>query len=79
MDWTEEKKPEDGVSYYDHTILVTPIGEFIIEWKSWKEHPSYDISIDGEWVGTEYDLESAKNKVTEYITDISNNLIKFLI
>jgi hypothetical protein len=67
MNWSEPKPPTDNVSYYDHTILETPIGVAIIEWKSWKDQPSYDIQLDGNWLGVEYTLGDAKTKVHEYL------------
>lgn len=82
MKWTEPKKSTDGVSFYDHTIAETPIGRMIIEWKSWKESPSYDVMLDNEWIGVDYDLESAKQigvnhlneklkKLTAYMQELS--------
>lgn len=76
--WTELSGPIENVSYYDHVMLSTPIGNFTIEWKSWKESPTYDILIGTEYVGSEFDLESAKNRVLAYLkrkTNELNNLI----
>ena len=63
MKWTKESKPKEGVSYYDHTILSTLIGTYIIEWKSWKDRPSYDIKLDNAWLGCQYSLGDAKTVV----------------
>jgi hypothetical protein len=38
-----------------------------IEWKSWKESPDYGIYLDGKYIGTEYNLDMAKDVVKEYI------------
>lgn len=79
MQWTEPSKPLDGVSYYDHVILKTPIGDIIIEWKSWKEMDSYCITLNGDkWIGSEYDLDSAKNKAEDFIKSVSSQLIAFI-
>ena len=28
---------------YDHVRGASPLGEFLITWKSWKEEPSFDV------------------------------------
>jgi len=43
--WKQYKCGENGISY-DHSILNTPFGRFLITWKSWKEYPSFDVD---EW------------------------------
>jgi hypothetical protein len=78
MNWTDQKPPIKGESYYDHVKLETPIGWIIIEWKSWKESPSYEIMINDNWIGAEYSLDDAKLKAVEYIKDIYSKLEKFL-
>jgi len=78
MNWTENKPATEGVSHYDHTILESPIGKFIIEWKSWKEVPSYDVMLNDDWVGSEYDLEDAKNLAEKHLVDISDKLTNFI-
>ena len=78
MKWTEPKKPTDGVSFYDHTIAETPIGRMIIEWKSWKESPSYDVMLDNEWIGVDYDLESAKQIGVKYLNDKLKKLTEYM-
>ena len=59
--WSIEKSGNETCSY-DHVRAETPLGEFLITWKSWKERPSYDIQAydDGKWLGSEYTLELAK-------------------
>lgn len=77
MKWTENISPNDS-SYYDHTICETPLGIFIIEWKSWKSSPGYDISLDGSYIGTEYELSDAKDFVRVYLVELSDKLLKYL-
>ena len=61
MKWTTPAPPTIGISSYDHTTLDTPIGKFMIEWKSWKEQPSFDILLNGELLTTTWnDLKNAK-------------------
>jgi hypothetical protein len=71
MMWSEISKPVEGVSFYDHTYLNTPLGKVIIEWKSWKESPDYGVALETEdaYIGTAFDLESAKDMASKYILD----------
>jgi hypothetical protein len=80
MNWTEPQEPKKGVSWYDHVTLETPLGTFRIEWKSWKEFGSYDISIDDDYniFESEYDLESAKEKVRDFLTEKHKELSEIL-
>jgi hypothetical protein len=75
LNWTPEAPPTDGVSFYNHTICETPIGRIIIEWKSWKESPSYDVELDGKWIGVSYTLSEAKELAQNHIFDIIKELI----
>jgi len=78
MNWTEQKGPTEGISHYDHITLKTPIGIFIIEWKSWKTKLSYDIQLNNEWIGFEYDLKSAKDIAENHILNLTNELNDFV-
>ena len=42
IEWSEEKEPNNEVSY-NHVIGQTPLGEFLITWKGWKEYAGFDI------------------------------------
>lgn len=77
--WSYPTLPNND-SFYDHITLQSPLGLIIIEWKSWKELPSYDITnkTTGEWLGCEYDLRGAQNKVNELITNKFTELKIFI-
>lgn len=77
MNWSEIKEPNKEVSY-NHVILESPLGKFVIDWKGWKENPSYDIQLNDEWIGSEYDLETAKGFVNQYLVDKTNKLNEFI-
>lgn len=65
LEWSEPKPPTAGVSSYDHSIADSPIGEFRVEWKSWKQYPSYVVySPDGN-VQVEDSLEKAVSSAQE--------------
>jgi hypothetical protein len=79
MNWTNPKPPTEGISHYDHTICETPFGKLKIEWKSWKESDSYDVMLnDSDWVGAEYDLESAKELARNYLVQKHKELSELL-
>lgn len=77
MKWSKEKKPNSECPY-NHVDTITPIGKLLIDWKGWKELPSYDISLDGDYVGSEYSLEDAKERAMEYLEAKSKELTNFL-
>lgn len=44
LQWTDHFPPNDECSY-DHVFADTPFGRFSIEWKSWKKHDTFDVSV----------------------------------
>lgn len=40
LEWSDPKPPTKGISHYDHVTAETPLGQIMLEWKSWKEHDS---------------------------------------
>lgn len=78
MNWTEPCKPKEGVSYYDHIIAETPLGICIIEWKGWKENDSYSIKLGIDYIGDEFTLEDAKERVNAFLVSKRNELSFYL-
>ncbi|NTJ46553.1 hypothetical protein G6K93_05935 [Agrobacterium rhizogenes] len=61
LEWSEPRKPDGKESFYDHCIATSPLGEYRIEWKSWKgEGDGYGVDSTLGWVGCEYTLDAAK-------------------
>lgn len=60
IEWSEESQANEEIRY-NHVIGKTPLGNFEIIWKSWKEYPSYTIehTVFG-YVGDHASLEDAK-------------------
>ncbi len=77
MNWTEVIDPNSENSY-SHIKCDTPLGKIYIDWKSWKTNPSFDISIDGSWIGTSYDLDESKQISKDWLTEKYNSLKSFL-
>ena len=60
LEWSEPRPPSKDVSSYDHVVSHTPLGDIILEWKSWKKYssPSGMMPWDEHVVG--HDLDDAK-------------------
>lgn len=43
IEWSETRRPNSECSY-THVVAMTPFGKIQIEWKGWKERPSYDAT-----------------------------------
>jgi len=77
MKWSEEQPPNNTTSYH-HIICETPLGLCIIDWKGWKEDPSYDAWVGDLWLGSARSLEEAKKICHDYLHEIRRKLIHFL-
>lgn len=79
MNWTEQKPPNGEDRWYDHVECETPLGNILIEWKSWKINPDYGVIIeDSHWISTEYSLEDAKESARKYLEKKSEELKLYL-
>ena len=77
MKWSEPHKPNDNISY-DYVTMDSPLGEFIISWKSWKETPSYDLELDGKWLSSDWDLTQCKSGARQYLLKIQEESYQFI-
>lgn len=77
LNWTEPAKPKEGVSSYDHVMCDTPLGRIMIEWKSWKDSPGYDVQLENDWIGCEYSLEDAKQVAIAHLQKKMMELLGF--
>ena len=63
LKWSEDRPPSQEVQY-DHSIAETPIGKFLLTWKSWKEPYDRGIGFDetpwGVWYAGWSTTEQAK-------------------
>jgi uncharacterized protein (DUF2126 family) len=57
--WSVPSPPNTYCSY-DHTFADTPFGRYQIEWKGWKDHPSYGTEFAGQYIGDENSLDAAR-------------------
>lgn len=59
LEWSEPSPPTEDRPY-DHVTAGCPLGEYHIEWKSWKDSPGFVVYLSEHYLGTYYDLEAAK-------------------
>lgn len=61
LEWSEERQPcwECG---YNHVVATSPFGQWRIEWKGWKENPSFYLVLQDLPMQTEamQSLDDAK-------------------
>ena len=73
LEWSKEYQPNEKISY-NHVTAASALGEFSIEWKGWKEHDSYCLYLDGEYIDSSFDLEDSKSKALEHLQTVFNRL-----
>lgn len=60
--WSTSRNPNNECRY-NHAVAETPLGELRIEWKGWKDYPSFDATMPwGEYI-TGTDLDDIKSSV----------------
>lgn len=68
--WTDPAPPNETGCRYDHVTAETPLGQFSIEWKSWKVNDSRDLYLAGEHVKSCHDLDEAKQAAFEHLASL---------
>jgi hypothetical protein len=68
LQWTDPAPPGQRSSY-DNCTAPSVLGEFMIEWRSWKaDGDGYCLSLGGaEFLGSYPDLPTAQNKAFEVL------------
>jgi hypothetical protein len=78
FEWTDPAPPANGdPSFYDHVIAETPLGEVVIEWKSWKDYPDYVCQTPWETFVCGETLEEAKIAVESSLLHLQKDLYEF--
>lgn len=60
---------------YDALKAKTSLGDFIIDWKSWKEYPVYDLWLEDKHIGSYFSLVEAQAAQLTYVADIIAGLL----
>lgn len=78
MEWSEIIYARDNNKHDDHVKCMTPIGEVVVNWKSWDEYDHFDIYINDDYIGFADSLEKAKDIAHNKLTEICESLGRFL-
>lgn len=74
--WSREYEANETIRY-NHVLADSPLGQFSIEWKGWKEHDSYCTYIGGHYLYSAYDLDEAKLIAEKYLMGKAQELFEF--
>lgn len=73
LNWSKPYPPDDHIRY-DHVVADTLIGEFSIEWKSWKEHDAYCVYLGGQYLTSAPNLDAAKQVASNHLLSVAKAL-----
>lgn len=70
--WTDPAPPTEGVSFYDHCTAESPIGQYRVEWKSWKKYDTYCVYGPADFFdGAPSTLDEAKKSAEAHLAHIA--------
>jgi hypothetical protein len=70
IEWSEELSPNESYRY-NHVIGTSPLGKFVITWKSWKDTSGFYVEetpFQGGHYICEYSLDEAKSRCQQLYT-----------
>lgn len=76
LNWSEEHEANESIRY-NHILADSPLGQFSIEWKGWKDHDAYCVYLDGDYLDSDNDLDEAKLIAEKRLADKSHELFEF--
>ncbi|GMQ92264.1 MAG: hypothetical protein BMS9Abin11_1586 [Gammaproteobacteria bacterium] len=70
IDWSKEFPPNSECNY-NHVKGKTPLGDFLISWKGWKDSPIYDVEhiVYGGYRYNLGSLDDAKEEAQKRYTE----------
>ena len=74
--WSSEHEANESIRY-NHVLADSPLGQFSIEWKGWKDHDSYGTYLDGYYLDSANDLDEAKLIAEKCLADKAHELFEF--
>jgi hypothetical protein len=61
LEWSDVRQPDEEIRYH-HIIAESPIGQWTIQWKGWKDYDDRTVFLGGDFVLNGGDiLEAAKS------------------
>ena len=73
IEWSEEFEANTEIQY-NHINADTPVGDFSIQWKGWKEWDSKCVYLNNEYLNSFCEIDEAKEFVNEYLIGLYNKL-----
>lgn len=77
IEWSEEFEA-NTTTRYNHIIANTPVGEFSIQWKGWKEWDSKCVYLNDKYLHSFSEIDEAKEFVNEYLLDVYKQIGEML-
>ena len=78
--WSDPRSPTEGGCRYNHVTADTPLGTITIEWKGWKDRPSFTCELPwGELVTgdrlvhAQGEVQMAWNEMAERVAVLATN------
>lgn len=68
--WTDPAPPNAKGIRYDHVTAESPLGQYSIEWKSWKERDTYDMYLTGWHIESCLGLDEAKQAANDHMASM---------
>lgn len=78
MKWSKKLNPNKSESSYTHITAYSPLGIFIIEWKSWKNKPSYCLELNDTYLFSSENLEESKLEARTHLENKKKEIEEFL-
>ena len=69
LQWCDEREPNEHIRY-NHVLAESAIGQFSIEWKSWKKYDSRCVYVGGEYIDSGSTLEDAKKIAERHLRNV---------
>lgn len=83
LEWGEETPP-NGACCYHHCDAPSPFGLVRIDWKGWKDYPSFGLTVNGEFVScnacvVEGAKEEAQDEILRLFTLVVDGLYEGML
>lgn len=75
LQWSEATPPNSECPY-DHSTAATSLGLFRIEWKSWKDYPSFTLHFREDFVDSYVTQTAAKEGAAAHLKKIVADLFE---
>lgn len=60
LEWADPARPTEGICFYDHCFAESSIGQYRVEWKSWKKYDDFCVYGPCDFFQSAMSLDGAK-------------------